>query len=246
MVVVVDGVVVGVEGVGGGGASVGERAVVKGEVFVEEGRVVKAGMVGVGLMAVGVAEAQEVDVAEVEAEEKEAEREGGDEQEEVEKEGDGRGLRSWTSASKSGEKYRGCSGVKRGCCSCRRRCLCLELRAPPQQLLLLLVVSRPTLRTSTSRALSLPRRSVRYSATVSFPTPFQPLMYTNGAGAGSIGRQKIFGAETEVARGGRRLETWLIGLTQYCQFELLFRWVGSASASHSQRSWGGHRPWQPG
>jgi hypothetical protein len=226
--VVLDGVgvgvvvVVGVEGVGGGGASVGERVVVKGEVVVEEGRVVKAGMVGVGLMAVGVAEAQEVDVAEVEAEEKEAEREGGDEQEEVEKEGDGRGLRSWTSASKSGEKYRGCSGVKRGCCSCRRRCLCLELRAPPQQLLLL-AVSRPTLRTSTSRALSLPRRSVRYSATVSFPTPFQPLMYTNGAGAGSIGRQKIFGAETEVARGGRRLETWLIGLTRCCQFELLFR-----------------------
>jgi hypothetical protein len=73
----------------------------------------------VGLMAVGVADVEEVDVAEVEAEEKEAEREGGEEQEEVEKDGDGRGLKSWTSASKSGDKYRGCSGVKRGWCSCR-------------------------------------------------------------------------------------------------------------------------------
>jgi hypothetical protein len=194
----------------------GERMVVK------EGRVVvNEGMGDVGLMAVGVADVEEVDVAEVEAEEKEAEREGGEEQEEVEKEGDGRGLKSWTSASKSGEKYRGCSGVKRWWCSCRRRCLCLEVR-PPLQQLLLLAASRPTLRTSTSSALSLPRRSVRYSATVSFPTPFQPLMYTNGAGAGSIGRQKIFGAETEVERGGRRPGALLIGMTQCCPFELLF------------------------
>jgi hypothetical protein len=215
----------------------------EGRVVVSEGMVVKAGMAEVGLMAVGVADVEEVDVAEVEAEEKEAEREGGEEQEEVEKEGDGKGLRSWTSASNSGEKYRGCSGVKRGCCSCRRRCLCLEVCPLPQQLL---AVSRPTLRTSTSSALSLPRRSVRYSATVSFPTPFQPLMYTNGAGVGSIGRQKIFGAETEVARGGRRPGALLIGMTRCCPFELLFGWVGSASTSHSPRSWCGQCPWQPG
>jgi hypothetical protein len=49
-----------------------------------------------------------VDVAAVEAveaEEKEAEREDGGEQDEVvEKDGDGRGLKSWASESRSGEK----------------------------------------------------------------------------------------------------------------------------------------------
>jgi hypothetical protein len=79
------------------------------------------------------------------------------------------------------------------------------------------MLSRPTLRTSMSSDLSLPRRSVRHSAIVSFPTPGQPLINTNGAGAGSMGRPKTLGEETEVARGGRRSGTALIGdLVRQC------------------------------
>lgn len=80
----------------------------------------------------------------------------------------------------SKEKYRGCSGVSRGLRSgrCRGWCWWGCLVVPLAWLLppLAGASSCPTLRTSISRDLSLPRSSVRHSATVSFPIPCQPLM----------------------------------------------------------------------
>ncbi len=77
-------------------------------------------------------------------------------------------------------KVRGCSGVSRGLRSgrCRGWCWWGCLVVPLVWLLppLAGASSCPTLRTSISRDLSLPRSSVRHSATVSFPIPCQPLM----------------------------------------------------------------------